>query len=49
MIKNVAREFHWPPDLIGGFFVDNIDLYGLIYWNDDCEDSAKRIKGKGKK
>jgi hypothetical protein len=35
MMRSVAREYKWPPDLIGGFFIDNIDHYGLEFWYED--------------
>jgi hypothetical protein len=38
MIKSVVREFHWPPEVIGGFFIDDQDYKGLEYWYDDVRE-----------
>lgn len=35
MVSSVVRETHWPPDIIGGFFIDNQDQYGLRFWYED--------------
>ena len=48
MVRSVAREFHWPPDVLGGFFVDDIDYNGLEYWYNDCVEMSKEIKEKKK-
>lgn len=47
MIKTVVREHHWPPDTIGGLFVDDIDYKGLLFWYNDvcyCIDEIKNSK-----
>ena len=31
-IKTVALEFKWEPAILGGLFLDNIDINGLYYW-----------------
>lgn len=44
MIKSVVREHHWPPEVIGGLFVDDEDYQGLIFWYDDILEMQKPIK-----
>jgi hypothetical protein len=41
MIKDVVREHHWPPYVIGGFFVDSLDYNGLVYWSNDVREVYK--------
>ncbi len=48
MIVSVAREFHWPPSIIGGFFIDDDDLQGLGFWYNDCIKISESIKPKAK-
>ncbi len=48
MVRSVAREFHWPPDKIGGFFIDDIDYLGLEFWYNDCVEMSKEIETKKK-
>lgn len=46
MIVSVVREHHWPPDVIGGLFVDALDHRGLIFWYNDVRDCVEEIKKK---
>jgi len=39
-----VREHKWPPEIIGGFFVDNIDYKGLEFWYCDVMDMHKTKK-----
>lgn len=48
MIKSIVREHHWPPDIIGGLFVDNLDYHGLIYWYEDVKELSEELKPKTK-
>lgn len=48
MIKDVVREHHWPPDKIGGLFVDGQDYNGLVFWSNDVREVYKKNKPKGK-
>jgi hypothetical protein len=46
MLTSVAREYHWPPEILGGFFVDNVDLYGLEFWYNDVFEVHEELKQK---
>lgn len=48
MIKNVVREHHWPPHIIGGFFIDDQDYEGLEYWHNDVVKVNKELSPKKK-
>lgn len=42
----MVREHHWPPDIIGGFFIDAIDFYGIEYWYNDIKEVVANMKKK---
>lgn len=46
MIKTVAREFKWPPEVIGGLFIDGIDFKGLDFWYNDVKEVVKELTPK---
>jgi hypothetical protein len=46
MIKSVVRESHWPPDVIGGLFIDEQDYQGLEFWHEDFKDMHKDANKK---
>ncbi len=46
MVRSVAREYHWPPELIGGFFIDDLDFYGLEFWYNDAKEVNKDLTKK---
>lgn len=46
MLTSVAREFHWPPETLGGFFIDDIDLNGLEFWYNDVVEVHEELKTK---
>lgn len=48
MIISVAREFHWPPSILGGFFIDGQDFEGLEFWYEDCVKVNEELKNKKK-
>lgn len=44
MITSVAGEYPWAaPNVIGAFFCDNQDLYGLEYWYNEVVKTVKKI------
>lgn len=49
MIKTVVREYHWPPDHIGGLFIDDMDYKGLEFWYNDVIEVIEKIKPPDKK
>lgn len=49
MVKTVVREHHWPPDVIGGLFVDDADSKGLEFWYDDILEVIEKINPKKRK
>lgn len=46
MIRTVVREHGWPPDKIGGLFVDDQDYEGIEFWYNDCVKVSDEIKAK---
>lgn len=46
MISSVVRETHWPPDIIGGFFIDNQDHHGLRFWYEDFKEMHDELNKK---
>lgn len=46
MIRTVVREYHWPPQVVGGLFFDAEDYKGLEYWYNVCKKDADDIKSK---
>lgn len=46
MVRSVAREFHWPPKTIGGFFIDAQDYLGLEFWYNDVKEANDQLKSK---
>jgi hypothetical protein len=46
MVRSVAREYNWPPKVIGGLFLDRKDYHGLYYWFDAIVELSKRLKDK---
>jgi hypothetical protein len=48
MIRSVAREFKWPPNVIGGLFVDDADYLGLEYWYNDVLEMVNETKKQSK-
>lgn len=49
MIASVAREYKWPPEVIGGLFFDAEDYEGLIFWYNDIQEMHKELKSSAKK
>lgn len=46
MIKSVVRESRWPPDVIGGLFIDEQDYEGLEFWYNDFKEMHDDLKKK---
>lgn len=46
MIISVAREYHWPPEILGGFFIDEVDYMGLEFWYNDVKEMNEEFKKK---
>lgn len=46
MAISVAREHHWPPNVIGGLFFDAVDYKGLTYWYNDAKEVERQMKSK---
>ncbi len=50
MIKSVALEFHWPPDVLSGLFFgpwtenDEHDIHSLKYWFNTIQDLKPKKK-----
>ena len=43
MVKTVVFRFKWPPNKIGGFFIDNLDYRGLVFWYDEVVEEYKEM------
>jgi coproporphyrinogen III oxidase len=46
MAKTIYREHHWPPSVIGGLYVDDIDYQGIEYIFNDIQEVYKATKKK---
>ncbi len=46
MIKTVVREHNWPPNDIGGFFIDRQDYLGLEFWYEDVKEVIAYMKNQ---
>lgn len=46
MVISVVRDTKWPPDVIGGLFIDGIDYMGLEYWYDDVKQVSEEMEEK---
>lgn len=44
MVNTIVFRFEWPPTVIGGLFIDEIDYKGLLYWYELILDEQKEIK-----
>lgn len=42
----MVREAHWPPEVIGGLFVDAIDYQGVEFWYDDFKEMHAELNKK---
>jgi len=40
----VARTYHWSIDDIMKLYLDDEDVYGLIFWYNDALEMEKEIK-----
>jgi hypothetical protein len=49
MVKSIARTFHWPPNVLGGLFIDDWDMHGLVFWYNDTKDQVREIEASRKK
>lgn len=43
-VINVTREHHWPPNVVGGLFCDDLDFEGLLFWSQDVIRMYKKKK-----
>jgi hypothetical protein len=46
MVKSIIRSYHWPPDIVGGLFVDANDQEGMVYLYRDISDQVQELKKK---
>lgn len=49
MIKSVVGEYKWPPDIIGGLFIDSQDYEGLEFWYNrviEINEELEKLKPK---
>lgn len=49
MVKSIIRSYHWPPDVIGGLFIDAVDQDGIVYLYRDISDAVQEFKDKTNK
>jgi hypothetical protein len=46
MVRSIVRNYHWPPDVFGGLFIDAMDHNGLVYWYNDIKAQEPPAKKK---
>jgi hypothetical protein len=46
MVQTVVRNYHWPPNVIRGLFIDKEDYNGLVFWYNDIEAQTAHTKKK---
>ena len=46
MVRTIVRNYHWPPNVFGGLFIDAIDHNGIVYWYNDIKDADAELKAK---
>ena len=46
MVISVVRNHHFTPDVIDGFFLDDIDYHGLLFWYEEAREIEKSMKPK---
>jgi hypothetical protein len=44
MVNSIATNYHWPPSVLSGLFIDAEDMFGIVYWYNLIEQSAAEIK-----
>lgn len=44
MVDTVALEMKWLPKDLGSLFIDDEDMYGLVYWFNRIQKMIKRIE-----
>ena len=49
MIASVVSEYKWPPDVIGGLFIDSQDYEGLEFWYDQVVTANEELEKLKKK
>ncbi|HXP52168.1 MAG TPA: hypothetical protein VN922_19585 [Bacteroidia bacterium] len=42
----MVREYKWPPENIGGFFIDDLDEFGIVFWYEDVKEIIEDLKPK---
>lgn len=48
MVINVVRYFKWFPDKVHSFFLDEIDYFGLEFWDNQVKQISQEIQEKAK-
>ena len=43
----MVRYHHWTPKTIDGLFLDGMDHFGLLYWEQDVQDVVAEMKAAG--
>lgn len=39
----MVREFKWPPNVIGGLFIDDEDYRGIMFWYNDLAEVIEEV------
>jgi len=48
VITTVVDKYHWPPEVIGGLFIDDEDYEGILFWYNLIEEERKQLTAKTK-
>ena len=45
MISSVVRNYNWTPHyILEKLYVDDYDVYGLVFWYNDAKEQNESIK-----
>lgn len=41
---SVAAQYHWPPQTYEGLYLDDADLFGILWWYEGIVKDEKEFK-----
>lgn len=41
MIVSIANAYRWPPKVLNGLYVDDIDILGLEFWYNQAKEQIE--------
>ena len=42
-VRTIARQFHWTPYEISELYLDDLDMYGVFFWENDVKEYEKEL------